>query len=149
MNLTEKINNDIKAAMLAKEKDKLEALRAVKAAILLEQTSGKGTEMTPDAEIKLLQKLIKQRRDAADIYKSQNRDDLYQAEVFQLEVIQTYLPAQLSDNELIDILKQIIVETGATNAKDMGKVMAAAQVKLAGKAESKVVAEKVKQLLTA
>lgn len=149
MNLTEKINTDIKTAMLAKEKDKLEALRAVKAAILLEQTSGKGTEMTPDAEIKLLQKLIKQRRDAADIYKSQNRDDLYQAEIFQLEVIQTYLPAQLPDNELIDILKQIIVETGATNAKDMGKVMAAAQAKLAGKAESKVVAEKVKQLLTA
>lgn len=147
MNLTEKINNDIKAAMIARDKEKLEAIRAIKAAILLEQTSGKGVDLSPEDELKMLQKLVKQRRDAADIYKSQKRDDLYQQEMFQLSVIQQYLPAQMTEDELVAALKAIITETGASGMKEMGKVMALANQRLAGKAESKNIADKVKQLL--
>ncbi len=147
MNLTEKINNDIKAAMIARDKEKLEAIRAIKAAILLEQTSGKGVDLSSEDELKMLQKLVKQRRDAADIYKTQKRDDLYQQEMFQLSVIQQYLPAQMTEDELVAALKAIITETGATGMKEMGKVMALANQRLAGKAESKTIADKVKQLL--
>lgn len=147
MNLTEKINNDIKAAMIARDKEKLEAIRAIKAAILLEQTSGKGVDLSPEDELKMLQKLVKQRRDAADIYKTQKRDDLYQQEMFQLSVIQQYLPAQMTEDELVAALKAIITETGAMGMKEMGKVMALANQRFAGKAESKTIADKVKQLL--
>ena len=147
MNLTEKINNDIKAAMIARDKEKLEAIRAIKAAILLEQTSGKGVDLSPEDELQMLQKLVKQRRDAADIYKTQKRDDLYQQEMFQLSVIQQYLPAQMTEDELVAALKAIITETGAMGMKEMGKVMALANQRFAGKAESKTIADKVKQLL--
>lgn len=147
MNLTEKINNDIKAAMIARDKEKLEAIRAIKAASLLEQTSGKGVDLSPEDELKMLQKLVKQRRDAADIYKTQKRDDLYQQEMFQLSVIQQYLPAQMTEDELVAALKAIITETGAMGMKEMGKVMALANQRFAGKAESKTIADKVKQLL--
>lgn len=149
MNLTEKINADIKKAMLAREKDKLEALRAVKSALLLELTSESRSEITPETEIKLLQKLVKQRREAADVYINQNRTDLASVETFQADVISVYLPAQMSREDLIPILKEIIAETGSNSMKDMGKVMAAAAEKLAGKADNKTISATIKELLSA
>ena len=148
MSLEVKINEDIKQAMLARNKELLEALRAVKSALLLAK-SDKGAEgnVDEDAEIKILQKLVKQRRETAEIYTSQNRSDLARVEEFQAEVIQKYLPEQMSDEELTLIIKDIIAETGATSIKDMGKVMGLASKKLAGKADNKSVSEKVKQLL--
>ena len=148
MSLEIKINEDIKQAMLSRNKELLEALRAVKSALLLAK-SDKGAEgsVNEDAEIKILQKLVKQRRETAEIYTSQNRSDLANVELFQAEVIQKYLPEQMSDEELTLIVKDIIAETGATSIKDMGKVMGLATKKLAGKADNKSVSEKVKQLL--
>ena len=148
MSLTEKINEDIKKAMLAREKDKLEALRAVKSALLLEMTSEDRHEITPETEIKLLQKLVKQRRETAEVYISQNRTDLADVETSQADVISAYLPAQMSREELIPILKEIIAETGAGSIKDMGKVMAAAAAKLAGKADNKTISMVIKDLLS-
>ncbi|HOZ29671.1 MAG TPA: GatB/YqeY domain-containing protein [Bacteroidales bacterium] len=148
MSLFDIINEDIKKAMLAKEKEKLEALRAVKAAFLLAKTEGGiASELGPEKEIQIIQKLIKQRRDAAEIYKSQNRLDLYEPEVFQAEIISGYLPAQLSPEELKAEVSAIIKELNAVNLKDMGKVMAAANKKLAGKSDSKTISETVKNLL--
>lgn len=148
MSLFDKINEDIKKAMLAREKDKLEALRAVKAAFLLAKTEGGvANELSNEKEIQIIQKLIKQRRDAADIYKSQNRLDLYEPEVFQAEIISSYLPAQLSSDELKAEVSAIIKELNAVSVKDMGKVMAAANKKLAGKTDSKTISETVKSLL--
>jgi hypothetical protein len=145
MSLVDKINADIKSAMLAKEKEKLEALRGIKAALLLAQTSGE--KVTEDIEIKMLQKLIKQRREAAEIYKSQNREDLSGPEIFQADIIQQYLPAQMSEEEIKTIIKNIIAQTNASSIKDMGKVMGLASKELAGKADNKAVSEIVKQLL--
>jgi uncharacterized protein YqeY len=147
MSLTDRINADIKSAMLAKEKDKLEALRGIKAALLLAQSSGE--PVTDDSEMKLLQKLIKQRKEAADIYKTQNRMDLAEPELFQADIIQQYLPAQMGDEEIINIIKKIVETTGASSVKDMGKVMGLATKELAGKADNKKVSEIVKQLLGA
>lgn len=148
MSLTDRINDDIKKAMLAREKDKLEALRAVKSALLLALTSEGGSgQITEDAEIKILQKLVKQRKETAEIYKQQNREDLFNTEIFQAEVISAYLPAQMDEQELKVYLEGLIRETGATGIKDMGKVVNAANQKLAGKAESKTIALIVKQLL--
>jgi len=145
MSLTEKINADIKTAMLAKEKEKLEALRGVKAALLLAQSS---TEpVTDENEIKLLQKLVKQRREAAEIYKTQNRIDLAESELFQANIIQQYLPAQMGEEEIKKIIQQAISQTGASSIKDMGKVMGIASKELAGKADNKMVSEMVKKLL--
>ena len=144
------INDDIKAAMLARDKEKLEALRAIKAALLLIKT-GKDTataEVPEEIELSLLQKLIKQRKEAADIYLSQNRKDLYDVEMFQVNIIQKYLPEQLSDDEIKAIIKNIIAETGALGIKDMGKVMGLAGKQLTGKADNKIVAAYVKELLT-
>lgn len=146
MSLTDKINADIKTAMLAKEKEKLEALRGIKAALLLAQSSGE--PQTEDSEIKLLQKLVKQRREAADIYKTQNRPDLAEPELFQADIIQQYLPAQMSEEEIKNVVKRIIETTGANSVKDMGKVMGMAAKELAGKADNKAVSEIVKQFLT-
>ena len=148
MSLTEKINEDIKKAMLAREKDKLEALRAVKSALLLEMTSEDRHEITPETEIKLLQKLVKQRRETAEVYISQNRTDLADVETSQADVISAYLPAQMSREELIPILKEIIAETGADSIKDMGKVMSTAATKLAGKADNKTISMVIKDLLS-
>ena len=148
MSLTEKINEDIKKAMLAREKDKLEALRAVKSALLLEMTSEGRSEITPETEIKLLQKLVKQRRETAEVYIEQNRTDLADVETSQADVISAYLPAQMSRDELIPILKEIIAETGANSIKDMGKIMAAASAKLAGKADNKTISMVIKDLLS-
>lgn len=147
MSLVDKINADIKTAMLAKEAQRLEALRAIKAEILLANTSG--TAVTEDTEIKILQKLIKQRKEAAEIYASQNRPDLADHDNFQAEVTQEYLPKQMSEDELIALIKNIITQTGAAGIKDMGKVMGMASKQLAGKADNKVVSEMVKKLLSA
>ena len=148
MSLELKINDEIKQAMLAKNKDLLEALRAIKSALLLAKSEKGGAgDVNEEAEIKILQKLVKQRRETAEIYLAQNRKDLADVEIFQADVIQKYLPEQMSEEELSGIIKDIIKETGATSVKDMGKVMGLASKKLAGKADNKTVSEKVKQLL--
>jgi uncharacterized protein YqeY len=148
MSLEEKINADIKTAMLAKEKDKLEALRAIKSAVLLAKTAGGvAAEINEAEENKLLQKLVKQRKDAAEIYVSQARQDMADVELFQSSVIEKYLPQQLSEEEIKIELNKIINETGATSAKEMGKVMGLATQRLAGKADGKIISLLVKTLL--
>jgi len=148
MSLTEQINEDIKKAMLAREKDKLEALRAVKSALLLALTSeGAGGQVGKDEEIKILQKLVKQRKETAEIYQQQNRQDLAGAELFQAEIISAYLPAQMDENELRQFIRGLITSMGASGMKDMGKVVNTANQQLAGKAESKAIAMITKELL--
>ncbi|MCX6230791.1 MAG: GatB/YqeY domain-containing protein [Bacteroidetes bacterium] len=149
MSLEITINNDIKAAMLAKDKGKLEALRAIKAALLLIKT-GKDTataEVPEEVELQTLQKLVKQRKEAAEMYKSSNRMDLYDVEMFQVSIIEKYLPVQLSEAEVKAIVQQLITENGATGIKDMGKIMGLASKQLTGKADNKIVAAFVKELL--
>ncbi len=148
MKLTEQINNDIKAAMLAKQKEKLEALRAIKAAFLLAQTEkGASENLTDEAEIKILQKLVKQRKDAAQMYKDANRMELYQVEVDQAAVIETYLPQQLSEADVTVVIESIVGQLGASGPQDMGKVMGVASKQLAGKADNKIVSAIVKNVL--
>jgi uncharacterized protein len=148
MSLEIKINQDIKAAMIAKDNVRLRGLRAVKAAILLAKTEKAGIEeLTEDAEIKVLQKLVKQRKESGEIYKQQGREDLFQIEFEEQEVIEAYLPKQLSREEIEAVIKTIITETGATGVKEMGKVMGAANQKLAGQADGKTISEVVKALL--
>jgi uncharacterized protein len=148
MSLIEKIDQDIKKAMLAKDKEKLEPLRAVKAALLLQRTEKGATgAIDTDAEIKILQRLVKQRKEAAEIYNRGGRNDLADAELVQASVIETYLPAQMTQEEIMAVLKRIIEETGAAGAKDMGKVMGMASRELAGKADNKTVSAMVKELL--
>jgi uncharacterized protein YqeY len=147
MSLTEKINADIKSAMLAKEKEKLEALRAIKSALLLESTKGTG-EVSADAEIKVLQKLYKQRIESAEIYNQQLRKDLEEPEIFQANIIKAYLPAQMSEDELRKIIAEAKTQTGASSAADMGKIMAAIMPKVQGKAEGKLVSTLVKEALS-
>lgn len=146
MSLVDIINADIKSAMLARDKEKLEAIRAIKAALLLAQTSGEA--VTEESELKLLQKLLKQRRDAAEIYTTQNRPDLAQTELSQAEIIQKYLPAMMSNEEIEAGVKKIISESGAVSAKDMGRIIGMAAKMFAGKADNKVVSEIVKKLLS-
>ncbi len=148
MSLFEKINSDIKSAMLSKEKDRLETLRAVKAAFLIAKTEkGASHELTQEAEIKIIQKLHKQRKESASIYKEQNRNDLYLKEIAEAAILEEYLPAPLNEEELIMILKAIISETGAKSLSEVGRVMGVASKKLAGKADGKLIAAKVKELL--
>lgn len=148
MTLEERINEDIKRAMLAREKEKLNALRAIKSAILLAKTSkGASDTLNEEAEIKLLKQLVKQRQDSAAIYKEQNRDDLYQEEKVQLDVIAAYLPQMMSEEEIEATLKQIISDNGFAGMKDMGKVMGMATKAFAGKADNKTVSDIVKRLL--
>ncbi|MEJ5056264.1 GatB/YqeY domain-containing protein [Sphingobacterium sp. MYb382] len=148
MTLEEKINQDIKAAMIAKDQGKLRGLRAVKAAILLAKTEkGHTEELSQDAEIKVLQKLVKQRKESGEIYKTQNREDLFLIEQEEQLVIESYLPQQLDREAVEAIIKDIITSIGATSVKDMGKVMAAANQKLAGQADGKTISEVVKSLL--
>ena len=148
MTLFDQINEDIKKAMLNKEpKDKLEALRAIKAALLLAKTEKAGVELTDDVSFKILNKLVKQRRESAEIYKSQNRQDLYDKEIAEATVIEAYLPAQMSAEEIEKVVKAVIEKTGAKAPSDMGRVMGAATKELAGKAEGKVISEIVKKLL--
>jgi len=149
MSLEQQINQDIKAAMIAKDNARLRGLRAVKAAILLAKTEkGQQEEMTEEAEIKVLQKLVKQRKESAEIYKQQNREDLYQIELEEQEVIEAYLPKQLDRAEIESIIKGIIADTGAASVKDMGKVMGAANQQLAGRADGRTISEVVKFLLS-
>ena len=148
MSLKTQIEADIKSAMLAKKKDELTALRAIKSAILLAETEkGAGGNLTEEAEMKLLTKAAKQRRESADIYQQEKRQDLADKELFELEVISRYLPKQLSDEELKEELKGIISELKAESMKDMGKVMGTATKKFAGKADGKKISEFVKGLL--
>ncbi|TWI24920.1 MULTISPECIES: GatB/YqeY domain-containing protein [Sphingobacterium] len=148
MSLEIQINQDIKAAMIAKDTAKLRGLRAIKAAILLAKTEkGHAEDLNQEAEIKVLQKLVKQRRESAEIYKTQNREDLHEIEVEEEKVIEAYLPKQLSREEVETIVKAIIAETGASSIKDMGKVMGATNQKLAGQADGKTISEVVKSLL--
>jgi len=146
MTLEEKINADIKKAMLAKDTKSLNALRAVKSEILLLKSSEKGT--SDDAEMKALLKMVKQRKESADIYKSQNRPELADEELFQVSVIEGFLPKQMSAEELETTIKGIIAQVGASSAADMGKVMGVATKQLAGKAEGRAISEMVKKLLT-
>jgi uncharacterized protein len=150
MSLEQQINDDIKSAMLSKDREKLESLRAVKAALLLEKTKeGTTGEIPETVEVGLLRKLVKQRKESAGIYQAQNRKDLADAELFQASIIEKYLPKSLSDEEIMAKVKEIIAETGAASAKDMGKVMGAATKAFAGQADNKVVSEMVKKLLGA
>lgn len=149
MSLEQKINQDIKAAMIAKDNVKLRGLRAIKAAILLAKTEKTQVdELSEDTEIKVLQKLAKQRKESGDIYKNQNREDLYQIEMEELQVIEEYLPNQLDRSAIEEVVKDIIAEIGATSIKEMGKVMGAANQKLTGQADGKTISEVVKSLLS-
>jgi uncharacterized protein len=148
MSLFNQINEDIKAAMLSREKDKLETLRSIKAAFLVAKTEKGGNhELTEDAELKIVQKLLKQRKDSAEIYHQQKRDDLYQKEMFEASVLEKYLPAPMTEEELVKELKVIIDQTGAKTVAEIGKVMAVASKQLAGKADGKIIAGKAKELL--
>jgi uncharacterized protein YqeY len=148
MNLFEQINEDIKKAMLNKEpKEKLEALRAVKAAFLVAKTEKAGVELTDELSLKILNKLVKQRRESAEIYRTQNRADLYEKEEAEATVIEAYLPAQMSIDEIEKIIASVIEKVGAKAPSDMGKVMGVATKELAGKADGKVISEIVKKLL--
>ena len=147
MSLTEQINADIKAAMLAKDKERLSALRAIKTAILNELTKDGSSEISDDVGMKILQKLHKQRKDAAQIYEEQNRADLAEEELSQARVIANYLPEQMSDEALEKEVKAIIEQVGASGPQDMGKVMGVANKQLAGKAEGRKIAACVKTLL--
>ncbi len=149
MSLQQTIDQEIKAAMLAKQEAKLRGLRAVKAAILLAKTEkGAGEDLTREAEIKVLQKLMKQRKESADIYRAQNREDLYKVEAEEMEVIEAFLPKQMERDEVKALVAGIISNTGASSIKDMGKVMGAANKELAGKADGKTISEVVKELLS-
>jgi len=149
MSLAIIINDDIKQAMLAKDRRKLEALRAIKAALLLAKTGKDITsgEIPKDVELSILQKLVKQRKESAEIFKSQNREDLVEDEVFQASIIEAYLPEQMSEEELRQIVKDIVAKTGATSMKDMGKVMGMASKQLAGKADNKAISGIVREML--
>lgn len=148
MSLEDRINNDIKEAMKAKDQARLRGVRAVKSAILLLKTDGTGHEIDESAEIKMLQKLIKQRQDSYDIYVKQNRTDLATTEKEEIDVIMQYLPKQLSTEELEAGIKKIISELGASGIKDMGKVMGAASKEFEGKADGKTISGIVKNLLS-
>jgi uncharacterized protein YqeY len=148
MNLEQKIMADLKTAMLAKDEKTVRSLRAIKAAIILAKTAeGAGGEVKEEDEVKLLQKLVKQRKDSLEIFQQQNRTDLAQKEQEEIEVIEKFLPKQLSAEELKTIITGIIAETGASSPADMGKVMGVATKQLAGKAEGKAISTMVKELL--
>ncbi|HXD94298.1 MAG TPA: GatB/YqeY domain-containing protein [Bacteroidia bacterium] len=146
MMIEEKLNADIKTAMLARDAKKLDALRAMKSVVLLLKTSPEG--LTEESATKALQKEVKKRRETADIYTKQNRTDLAEVEIAQADVIEAYLPKQMSAEELKTEVEKIIAQVGATTPADMGKVMGAATKALAGKADGKAVSDLVKQLLT-
>ena len=148
MSLKQQIDSDIKTAMLAKNKDELTALRAIKSMILLAETEKSGTgELTTDIESKLLMKAAKQRKESAEIFQKEGREDLAKTELLELEVVTRYLPKQLSEGELQVEVKKIIEQVGAKGPQDMGKVMGTATKQLAGKADGKLISEIVKKLL--
>ncbi len=148
MDLFDKISADIKSAMLAKDRVRLETLRGIKKEFLEAKTApGADGVLTDDAAMKILVKMVKQRKESAEIYNSQNRSDLAGDELAQASVIEEYLPKQLSEDELTEELKGIIAKVGATSAKDMGKVMGVASKALAGRADGRAISAKVKELL--
>lgn len=148
MALEQIVNDQIKTAMLAKDANKLRGLRAIKAAIIIAKTAeGAGGQLAEADETKLLQKLVKQRKDSLEIYQQQNRADLAQKEQEEIDVIEAFLPKQLSKEALKEALIKIIADTGATSPADMGKVMAAATKQLAGQADGKTISTMVKSLL--
>ncbi len=147
MTLEQKINTDLKTAMKAKDEAAKRGIRAIKSAIILVKTDGSKEEMNEEKEIKLLQKLIKQRKDSLEIFEKQNREDLAIKEREEIEIIEKYLPKQLDAAELETIIKDIIAQTGASSMKDMGKVMGMASKQLAGKADGKTISSVVKKLL--
>lgn len=148
MNLTEQISLDIKNAMLAKDAPKLAALRAVKSELLLEASKGGSSEISVEVGQKLVMKLVKQRKDALEIYLEQKRQDLADVEQFQIDVLSTYLPKQMDEAEVRKIIQEVIAQTGATSAADMGKVMGASMGKLNGKADGKLISAIVKDELS-
>ena len=149
MSLQVQIDQDIKAAMLAKDAARLRGLRAIKAALLVAKTEKGGSDsLSEDVEVKVLQRLVKQRKESADIYEAQNRDDLYQIETEELAVIEAYLPKQLDSAAIEEFVKKAIVQTGASSMKDMGKVMGVVNAELAGKADGKAISDLVKTLLS-
>jgi uncharacterized protein YqeY len=147
MSLKQNIETEIKKAMLAKDKDRLRALRGIKSMIMLEETKGGSTGVTEEDEMKILTKAAKQRKDSADIYQQQAREDLAAVELAELDIINEFLPKQLSEEEVEVELKAIIAEVGAEGPKDMGKVMGVATKQLAGRADGKLISQKVKNLL--
>ncbi|MFW5755894.1 MAG: GatB/YqeY domain-containing protein [Tangfeifania sp.] len=148
MALFDQINNDMKAAMKARDKAKPEALRNIKKVMLeVRAAKGAGSELTEEESLKIISKLAKQGADSAAIYKEQGREDLAEQEMVQVKVFESYLPAKMSDEELTAAVKEIIEETGASSMKDMGKVMGIASKELAGKADGKDIAARVKSLL--
>ncbi|MDR3061169.1 MAG: GatB/YqeY domain-containing protein [Dysgonamonadaceae bacterium] len=150
MNLFDKVSEDIKNAMLAKDKIRLEALRGVKKEFLEAKTAKGGDgDLTDEAAVKIIQKMVKQRKDSAGIYVEQSRPELAEKELAEVAVLETYLPKQMTPEELESEIKRIFSEVGATSAKDMGKVMGVASKKLAGKAEGRAISEMVKKLLPA
>ena len=147
MSMEQQIQQDIKAAMLAKEKTRLESLRAIKAAITLAKTADGSESIADEAVVKIIQKLVKQRKETAEIYKQQNREELAAQELAEAAAMEVYLPKQLSEEELEAELKKIIAQVGATGPQDMGKVMGTATKALAGKADGKAISALVKKLL--
>jgi uncharacterized protein YqeY len=149
MSLEQKVMTDLKTAMIARDEKSLRSLRAIKASILLAKTSeGASGELTEEDEIRLLQKLVKQRKDSLEIYKAQNRSDLAVKEEEEIAIIEKFLPRQMSSEELRTVLQQIITETGASSPADMGKVMGVATKQLAGKIDGKSISTMVKELLS-
>jgi len=148
MSLESQIMEEIKTAMKAKDEAGLRTLRAIKAAILIEKTSGSASEMTEADELKMLQKMAKQRRDSLEIFTTQNRPDLAVKEEEELAIISRFLPQQMSEDEIRTAIAEIITQTGASSAADMGKVMGAANKALAGKADGKTISGIVKELLS-
>ncbi|MCB9365378.1 MAG: GatB/YqeY domain-containing protein [Flavobacteriales bacterium] len=147
MSLANQINADIKQAMLAKDKDKLAALRAVKSEILLEATKGGETEVSDETALKIIQKLVKQRKDSSSIYVEQGREDLAKDELFQIEVLSVYLPEQMSEEDVRKAVQELIAQVGASGPQDMGKVMGPIMGKLNGKADGKLISSLVKEEL--
>lgn len=148
MSLQDKVMEEMKTAMKAKDKVALESLRAIKSALLLLKTdSGSGEEISAEAEIQIVQKLVKQRKDSAAIFIAQNRQDLADPELAQIAIIEKFLPEQLSEEEIEKVVKEAIASTGAEGMKDMGKVMGIVSTELAGKADGKTISNLVKKNL--
>lgn len=148
MSLLERVDKDIKTAMLAKDSVRLRGLRAIKSALLLAKTEKGSVELNQDLEIKILQRLVKQRKESAEIYKQQNREDLLTIEQEEQEIIESYLPAQLSLEEVESMVKQVLSTAGLSGMKDMGKAMGLVNAALAGKADGKTISQVVKQVLS-
>ena len=148
MSIQKQVMEQMKAAMKSKDKVALESLRALKSAFLLANTSGSGVELSEEEELKIVQKLVKQRKDSAAIFDEQGRSDLSEPEKAQAKVLEQFLPAQMSEEELKKVIEEIVSKTGARSMKDMGKVMGMASKQLAGKADGKAISMAVKELLS-